>query len=249
MFRFTYRVSCCAVMVSLVICGPCPGQLTADELDTIEAMLLEASADEDVDVRIAAFSAMDPTTEKLVDVFRRALSDPSEVVRHVALRKLIERNEVTDDILRQALRVPSTAFVVSKYLRKIGAPAVSLLLDAAKQNETKRLAAGLFGEIKLGEHREAVAQTLVILAKDQDAKVRAAAVESLGKLADPNYGIDINVLHYYEGFVRKYDTNGDGVLSQDEWKMLKEDPSAADVDDDDRITPAELARWHMKKKE
>lgn len=249
MFHSTFSVICCALIVSFVIARPCFGQVTTAELDTIEATLLEASADEEVDVRIAALSAMDPTSEQLVGVFRGALSDPSEKVRHLALRKLIESNEVTDDILRQALRVPITAYEVSKYLLKIGAPAIPLLLDATKEDERKLQAARLFGEMKLGEHREAVVQALIVLARDQDAKVRAAAVKALGILADPNYGIDINLLHYYEGFVRKYDTNGDGVLSQDEWKMLKEDPSAADVDDDDRITPAELARWHMKKKE
>ncbi len=41
--------------------------------------------------------------------------------------------------------------------------------------------------------------------------------------------------------IGKYDTNKDGVLTEDEWTKMKLDYSHADVDKDGKITPAELA--------
>ena len=36
--------------------------------------------------------------------------------------------------------------------------------------------------------------------------------------------------------VKKYDTNGDGVLTKDEWAHMSNDPSSADLNRDGRIT-------------
>jgi Ca2+-binding EF-hand superfamily protein len=43
------------------------------------------------------------------------------------------------------------------------------------------------------------------------------------------------------GLIKKYDTNQDGVLTEDEWSSMTNDYSAADTDQDGRITPTELA--------
>ncbi len=52
---------------------------------------------------------------------------------------------------------------------------------------------------------------------------------------------------YAVGLIRQYDTNKDGVLTQEEWSKMNTDYSAADTDHDGRITPVELAAAFMKK--
>ncbi|NLX55912.1 MAG: hypothetical protein GXY58_12420 [Planctomycetaceae bacterium] len=49
------------------------------------------------------------------------------------------------------------------------------------------------------------------------------------------------------GTIAKYDTNKDGVLTQDEWTKMNTDYSSADTDQDGRITPVELGAAVMKK--
>jgi Ca2+-binding EF-hand superfamily protein len=46
---------------------------------------------------------------------------------------------------------------------------------------------------------------------------------------------------YAVDMIKKYDTNGDGVLTEDEWSKMNRDYSFADTDGDGRITPHELA--------
>jgi Ca2+-binding EF-hand superfamily protein len=54
-------------------------------------------------------------------------------------------------------------------------------------------------------------------------------------------------VRYAVGFIRRYDTNKDGVLTQDEWTKMNDDYSSADTDGDGRITPLELGAAFMKK--
>lgn len=48
------------------------------------------------------------------------------------------------------------------------------------------------------------------------------------------------VLRYVEALIRKHDTDGDGVLSEHEWRGAAGNPQAADIDHDGIITPEEL---------
>jgi len=50
-------------------------------------------------------------------------------------------------------------------------------------------------------------------------------------------------MKYAEGIVDKYDTNGDGSLTSDEWSKISKDPSAGDADGNGQITPEEYATW------
>ncbi|MHB0959098.1 MAG: EF-hand domain-containing protein [Pirellulaceae bacterium] len=54
-------------------------------------------------------------------------------------------------------------------------------------------------------------------------------------------------IKYAVGFIKRYDTNKDGVLTQDEWTKMNTDYSSADVDNDGRITPAELGAAFIQK--
>jgi Ca2+-binding EF-hand superfamily protein len=62
----------------------------------------------------------------------------------------------------------------------------------------------------------------------------------------PN-GVDPRFFRYYQGLLKKYDTNSDGVLTQNEWQVMSRDPSAADTNGDARITVEELAIWATKR--
>jgi Skp family chaperone for outer membrane proteins len=59
--------------------------------------------------------------------------------------------------------------------------------------------------------------------------------------ADPRY------LKYSTGFIKKYDQNDDGVLTEDEWSKLLVDYSDADTNHDGKITPTEMALLLMKR--
>jgi hypothetical protein len=48
------------------------------------------------------------------------------------------------------------------------------------------------------------------------------------------------VVKYAVAFIKRYDANNDGVLTENEWKEMNSDYSSADVDRDGRITPLEL---------
>jgi hypothetical protein len=48
------------------------------------------------------------------------------------------------------------------------------------------------------------------------------------------------VVKYAVGFIKRYDANNDGVLTENEWREMNSDYSSADVDKDGRITPLEL---------
>lgn len=59
--------------------------------------------------------------------------------------------------------------------------------------------------------------------------------------------VDSRIISYYEGLVKKYDKNSDGVLTQDEWSSMSKTPDKADTDGDGRITALELAVDSTKK--
>ena len=43
--------------------------------------------------------------------------------------------------------------------------------------------------------------------------------------------------------LKKYDKNGDGSLTKDEWSSMSKDHAAADFDGDGKITATEFAKW------
>ncbi len=59
--------------------------------------------------------------------------------------------------------------------------------------------------------------------------------------------VNANYLNYARAMVKKYDTNSDGALEKDEWSKMTRDPSAADKNEDGKITPEEYARHLMNR--
>lgn len=63
----------------------------------------------------------------------------------------------------------------------------------------------------------------------------------------PRGDVPKKVVEYATAFIYRYDTNKDGVLTQDEWAKMKQDYSSADLDKDGRITPVELGAAFARK--
>ena len=84
--------------------------------------------------------------------------------------------------------------------------------------------------------------------KTAEAKTEAPTAEPAAAGA-PAAGGDVpaKVVKYAVGFIKRYDTNNDGVLTQDEWTKMNTDYSAADLDKDGRITPLELGAHFNKR--
>ena len=51
------------------------------------------------------------------------------------------------------------------------------------------------------------------------------------------------ISRYADAFVKKHDTNSDGILQQEEWEKLPGTPRAIDIDGDGQITRDELIRY------
>lgn len=60
--------------------------------------------------------------------------------------------------------------------------------------------------------------------------------------AAPRAIVTPKLLRYAERVVRQYDVNADGQLSAEEWKAMRGDPAAADLNRDGQITVAEFAQ-------
>ncbi len=80
-------------------------------------------------------------------------------------------------------------------------------------------------------------------ASSSPAAAPTAAAETSAASGDvpPKY------IKYAVSFIKRYDTNKDGVLTQDEWTKMNTDYSSADADKDGRITPTELGAAFVKK--
>ena len=81
------------------------------------------------------------------------------------------------------------------------------------------------------------------------ASPRGSSTASAARSAAPATGGDDESRRYVEWavkFMARYDTNKDGVLTEDEWTKMPKDYSAADADGDGRITPAELAKFSQQ---
>ncbi len=75
---------------------------------------------------------------------------------------------------------------------------------------------------------------------------RSQRVESSHE-KQPNVEPDPRYLKYSVAYLKKYDENADGVLTESEWSKMRVDYSEADTNHDGRITPTEMALLLMKR--
>ena len=86
--------------------------------------------------------------------------------------------------------------------------------------------------------------------EDTTAGDVSAASRPTATAADSTGGgepIDPQYMAYFRQLIAQYDTNGDGVLTEDEWVRMSRNPEAADVNGDGRITVEEYARWALQR--
>jgi Ca2+-binding EF-hand superfamily protein len=88
--------------------------------------------------------------------------------------------------------------------------------------------------------RPATTPTPAPAESSQEPETSSPAASTADGSAPPKY------VKYAVGLIKRYDTNGDGVLTKDEWSSMTNDYSSADADQDGRITPTELAKGLMK---
>jgi hypothetical protein len=50
---------------------------------------------------------------------------------------------------------------------------------------------------------------------------------------------------YFKKVYEKFDSNTDGVLTEDEWAQMSKNPQAADTNGDRRVTLEEYAKWSL----
>jgi Ca2+-binding EF-hand superfamily protein len=88
-------------------------------------------------------------------------------------------------------------------------------------------------------------------ARDDEDRGRSAPAAAEAPAASEAVGASGNVpqkyVKYAVSFIKRYDTNKDGVLTQDEWTKMNTDYSSSDADKDGRITPVELGAAFIKK--
>ena len=75
----------------------------------------------------------------------------------------------------------------------------------------------------------------------------AAAAPAAAETSAASGDVPPKYIKYAVSFIKRYDTNKDGVLTQDEWTKMNTDYSSADADKDGRITPTELGAAFVKK--
>ncbi len=75
----------------------------------------------------------------------------------------------------------------------------------------------------------------------------AAAVPVASEAVGATGDVPQKYVKYAVSFIKRYDTNKDGVLTQDEWTKMNTDYSSSDADKDGRITPVELGAAFIKK--
>ncbi len=84
--------------------------------------------------------------------------------------------------------------------------------------------------------------------RKKEAAQRDNAEKKVESKEDASKEVDAKYVKYAVGLIKKYDANKDGVLTENEWSKLPQDPSASDTNKDGRITPVELGRFYQQGK-
>jgi Ca2+-binding EF-hand superfamily protein len=85
-----------------------------------------------------------------------------------------------------------------------------------------------------------------MLASAGTAAQPSAAVASSSTLPPPKNDEEAKVRQYAKSLLQQYDKNKNGVLEPDEWKEMRGDVKAADINGDGKITLEELTNWLIK---
>jgi Ca2+-binding EF-hand superfamily protein len=139
-------------------------------------------------------------------------------------------------------------------LVRIGEPAVPKLIETLRNenSQLKIFVMHVLAQTNAGKHRQEVVDELLTLAKDRESSVKLAAIRALASLGSRIKGEvkalglrpsaeqePKKIVRYAKSLIAKYDTDGNGVLVQDEWRKSSSS-HLVDQNNDGRITLEEL---------
>ncbi len=261
------------LMISFVVFAFTPASRACGNEPIISA-IVNATSDDDQEVRYAAYTALNesPRRVQFVDVFWRGLEDESGRIRIFSLKQVVAIERPQAKVLmrlksllekRDSTDERQMASAARLHLIAIGEPAIPYLIDSIKFDQANVLAIEAIGRIPAGEYITEVTELLTPLISHDVKAVRLGAVQALHKIMvndtaakakakmmaeAKDSDIDPRYLAYYQKLLQKYDRNSDGSLTKDEWSEMSKDPTSADANEDGKVTTGELAKWSMNSK-
>ena len=223
----------------------------AEENDAVIDALVEAAADREATVRVAALEALGRVSggeHRVLATFERALRDDNRRVRYAALESLINTDASVEDkakVLLSSLVDDNWAEEKPEWLTaqftRLGSDAIPLLVDALESGKHDR--AVVLALAEFGPAAKPATEQLLKLLKAENADLRAASVVALGAIHASPKPNDV-MQRYARELIRRYDTNKDGSLSSEEGSQLRRlEFKDADANEDGSLTIDELGKY------
>lgn len=190
----------------------------------------------------------------------------SKIAPREQIALLLDFLSLQDERHYQGIKVSLDSFSVSsddpviRTIAHLDANQETLVKELAQRYErgspqsTDYVAAGL-----TQRNGECLIPFLFAASESDDPLIRDASFLSLAKILEDvkrstrpeietsSTAIDSKTLKYVKRIIQRNDTNKDGMLSPHEWKNMLVDPSAADTNNDQKITVEEYAAWMLSR--
>ena len=224
-----------------------------DAAASISAALIEATHDDDAEIRRAAYQVLKRAshTEAIKQAFHDGLDDQDPKVQRIALDGYVQQEGPTNDVIRLLVtRLSgdrSIAPAAQQHLVKIGEAAVPQVIDLVKSVtkqpgehvSAKKRAIQTLGTIATGVHRDRVVEVLIAATKAPEQPVRLEAINALGNIQWNESPKSDRLYRYASALVKRFDKNADGVLTDNELDS-KRGRFFIDTNNDGKITSDEV---------
>lgn len=226
-------------------------------LDAITA----AMRDENKKVRasaIAAFKAIPGREAEKAQFVLAFLREPDDELRNAAIEQL---PQYRDDLMEELCGLLVSDMVGDEQRRSLlrmfaswgpeGAPGIEAIQQVAKDNPEFR-AQAIDTLAAFGPVAASAVPTLLGFLEDEDAEVRARTVHALPKLigdaeilAAATPVVDARARQYAENLIKRYDKDGDQVLSEEEMLAFR-GGERFDTNGDGKLTMTELEDFYLE---
>jgi len=219
--------------------------------------LIKLTRDESSTIRMMAYGALAEVADDSAEVtmaLSAGTSDEDAEVRAAALWALLDLSG-DDDLKASALitALSDTNEEVAKRaaqkLAELGQPAVKYLVDNLKKNERTKVKL-LQVLSNFGPEAKDAVPALSEMAKDENDEVRALVVQCLSSICSkgPKLSeLDPRIRSLIETAIKRYDTNSDGELDEEEQGAMRTPLDGADTDRNGRISRREFTRWYAQR--